>query len=166
MRERGPLFSSFLHALWSLAVAAALFSGFAHLPLAYRYGLIDTWNTSPTVVHYWAAAAVLLLGSYAGVVWYGESGRRFRLGAWGRLRVTLVLLLAATGIILLLHNLEDTSVYGGAYAACKLGHLACAALFAFFLLLRCCLRLTGRGRCVLPLPRGGRRGGRTAPPRS
>ena len=76
-----------------------------------------------------------------------------------------MLLLAVTGIILILHNLEDTSVYGGAYAACKLGHLACAALFALFLLLRCCLRLTGRGRCVLPLPRDGGRG-RSAPPRS
>lgn len=165
MRERGPLFSSFLLVLWSLAVAAALLSGFAHLPLAYRYGLIDTWNTSPTVIHYWAAASMLLLGSYVGVVWYGESGRRFRLSVWGRLRVILVLLLAVTGIILILHNLEDTSVYGGAYAACKLGHLACAALFALFLLLRCCLRLTGRGRCVLPLPRDGRRG-RSAPPLS
>lgn len=166
MRERGPLFSSFLRALWSLAVAVALLSGFAHLPLAYRYGLIDTWNTSPTVIHYWAAAAVLLLGSYAAVVWYGESGRRFRLSAWGRLRVILVLLLAVTGIILILHNLEDTSVYGGAYAACKLGHLACAALLALFLLLRGCLRLTGRGRCVLPLPRDGRGGRRTRAPLS
>ena len=119
MRERGPLFSSFFLVLWDLAVAAALFSGFAHLPLAYRYGLIDTWNTSPTVIHYWAAA-LLLLGSYAGVVWQGESGRRFRLAVWGRLRVALVILLAVTGIILILHNLEDTSVYGGAYAACKL----------------------------------------------
>lgn len=164
MRERGPLFSSFFLVLWDLAVAAALFSGFAHLPLAYRYGLIDTWNTSPTVIHYWAAA-LLLLGSYAGVVWQGESGRRFRLAVWGRLRVALVILLAVTGIILILHNLEDTSVYGGAYAACKLGHLACAALFTLFLLIRCCLRLTGRGRCVLPLPRDGR-GGRSAAPRS
>lgn len=165
MRERGPLFSSFFLVLWDLAVAAALFSGFAHLPLAYRYGLIDTWNTSPTVIHYWAAAALLLLGSYAGVVWQGENGRRFRLAVWGRLRVALVILLAVTGIILILHNLEDTSVYGGAYAACKLGHLACAALFTLFLLIRCCLRLTGRGRCVLPLPRDGRRG-RSAPPLS
>ena len=164
MRERGPRCSSFFLVLWDLAVAAALFSGFAHLPLAYRYGLIDTWNTSPTVIHYWAAA-LLLLGSYAGVVWQGESGRRFRLAVWGRLRVALVILLAVTGIILILHNLEDTSVYGGAYAACKLGHLACAALFTLFLLIRCCLRLTGRGRCVLPLPRDGRRG-RSAPPRS
>lgn len=166
MRERGPLFSSFFLVLWNLAVAAALFSGFAHLPLAYRYGLIDTWNTSPTVIHYWAAAAVLLLGSYAGVVWRGESGRRFRLAAWGRLRVALVFLLAVTGIILILHNLEDVSVYGGAYAVCKLGHLACAALFALFLLIRCCLRLAGRGRCVLPRSGSGAGGRRTAAPRS
>lgn len=152
MRERGPLFSSFIILLWDVAVIAALLSGLAHLPLAYRYGLIDTWNTSPTVVHYWAAAALLLLAAYAGVIWFGESGGRFRLSGWGRLRVVLVTLLAVSGILLILHNLEDVSLYGAFYPVCKLGHLACAVLFAFFLLLRGILRLLGRGRCVVPLP--------------
>lgn len=156
MRDRGPLFSSFILLVWDAAVLAALVSGLAHLPVAYRYGLIDTWDTSPTVIHYWAAAAMLLLAAYAGVIWFGESAGRFRLSRWGRLRVVLVTLLAVSGLLLILHNLEDMSLYGATYAVCKLGHLACALLFAFFLLLRGCMRLFGRGRCVLPL-QGGRR---------
>lgn len=152
MKDRGPLFSSFILMVWDVAVLAALLSGLAHLPMAYRYGLIDTWDTSPTVIHYWSAAALLLLAAYAGVIWFGESGGRFRLSGWGRLRVVLVSLLGVSGILLILHNLEDMSLYGAFYAVCKLGHLACALLFAFFLLLRGCMRLLGRGRCVLRLP--------------
>ena len=131
-------------------------SGLAHLPVAYRYGFIDTWDTSPTVIHYWSAAAMLLLAAYAGVIWFGESAGRFRLSRWGRLRVVLVTLLAVSGLLLILHNLEEVSLYGATYAICKLGHLACALLFAFFLLLRGCMRLLGRGRCVQPL-QGARR---------
>ena len=157
MKERGPLFSSFIVLVWDIAIIAALLSGFAHLPVAYRYGLIDTWNTSPTVVHYWAAAGLLLLGAYTGVIWFGESAGRFRLSRWGRLRVILVTLLGVSGLLLVLHNLEDVSIHGGAYAVCKLGHLACAVLFAVFLVIRGCLRLAGRGRCILPLERERRR---------
>ena len=156
MKDRGPLFSSFILLVWDAAVLTALVSGLAHLPVAYRYGLIDTWDTSPTVIHYWSAAAMLLLAAYAGVIWFGESGGRFCLSRWGRLRVVLVTLLAVSGLLLILHNLEDVSLYGATYAVCKLGHLACALLFAFFLLLRGCMRLLGLGRCVLPL-QGGRR---------
>lgn len=152
MKERVPLFSAFILILWNLAVLTALLSGFAHLPIAYRYGLIDTWNISPTVVHYWSAAALLLLGSYAGVVWLGEAQGRFRLSRWGRLRVLLVSLLSLSGLVLILHNLKDVSIYGGAYAACKLGHLALALMFAFFLLVRCLMHIWGRGRCILPQP--------------
>ena len=151
MRERGPLFSSFVIILWNLAVLAALLSGFAHLPIAYRYGIIDTWNTSPTVVHYWAAAALLLLGAYAGIVWAGSADGRFRLSRWGRLRVVLVSLLSLSGLLLILHNLEEVSIFGAFYAACKLGHLALAFLFAFFLLVRGLMHLWGKGRCILPL---------------
>ena len=153
MKDRGPLFSSFILAVWNVAVLAALLSGLAHLPVAYRYGLIDTWDTSPTVIHYWSAAALLLLAAYAGVIWFGESAGRFRLSGWGRLRCLLITLLAVSGLLLILHNLEDMSLYGAFYAVCKLGHLACGVLFAFFLLLRGCLRLLGRGRCVVPLRR-------------
>ena len=157
MKDRGPLFSAFILFLWNVAVLTALLSGFAHLPVAYRYGLIDTWNTSPTVIHYWAAAALLLLAAYAGVIWFGESAGRFRLSRWGRLRCLLVTLLGLSGLILILHNLDDISIYGAAYAGFKLCHLFCAVLFAVFLLIRGCLRLFGRGRCVLPLPGGRRR---------
>ena len=151
MKDRGPLFSSFILFLWNAAVLTALVSGFAHLPVAYRYGLIDTWNTSPTVIHYWAAAALLFLAAYAGVIWFGESGGRFRLSGWGRLRCLLVTLLGVSGLLLILHNLEDVSIYGAAYAVCKLCHLGCALVFAVFLLVRGCLGLMGRGRCVVPL---------------
>ena len=157
MKDSGPLFSSFILMLWDAAVLVALVSGLAHLPVAYRYGLIDTWDTSPTVIHYWSAAAILLLAAYAGLVWFAESGGRFYLSRWGRLRVALVTLLAVSGILLVLHNLEDVSLFGAVYAVCKLGHLACALIFAFFLLLRGCMRLLGRGRCVLPIPGSRRR---------
>ena len=157
MKERGPLFSALIILLWDMATVAAILSGFAHLPVAYRYGIIDTWNTSPTVVHYWAAAGLLFLSVYAGVIWFGESAGRFRLSRWGWLRVILVVLLCVSGLLLVLHNLEEVSIHGGVYAVCKLGHLACAALFTVFLVIRCWLRLAGRGRCVLPVAQERRR---------
>lgn len=157
MKERDSLFSAFVHFLWGAAVAAALISGLAHLPLAYRYGLIDTWNTSPTLIHYWAAAALLFLCAYVSVVWFASGRRRCRLTVWGRARALLVAVLVVSGLVLVLHNLQNFSIHGAAYAGFKLAHLASGVLLLLFLIARFSARALGRGRCCVPRqrPRGG-----------
>ena len=142
---------------------AAIVSGLAHLPFAFRYGLINTWRASPTVAHYWSAAALLLLGTYAAVVW-GALGRKdYALTRWGGLRVALLLVLAVTGLLLILHNLPGFSVYGATYAVIKLSHLLCALALPLLLLVHGCLRLLGRGRWVRLLPTARRRESREIP---
>ncbi len=157
MKEEPCLFSAFFKLLWLAAMLAAIVSGLAHLPFAFRYGLINSWRASPTVAHYWSAAALLLLGAYAAVVWRAAGRRNFALTRWGGLRVALLVVLAVTGLLLVLHNLQGFSVYGGAYAVIKLSHLFCALALPLLLLVHCCLRFLGRGLWVRPLSTGRRR---------
>lgn len=79
MKEEPCLFSAFFKLLWMAAMLAAIVSGLAHLPFAFRYGLINSWRASPTVAHYWSAAALLLLGTYAAAVWLAAGRRRYAL---------------------------------------------------------------------------------------
>ncbi|WP_288230043.1 FeS-binding protein [uncultured Desulfovibrio sp.] len=159
MKEEPCLFSAFFKLLWVAAMLAAIVSGLAHLPFAFRYGLINSWRASPTVAHYWSAAALLLLGTYAAVVWLAAGRRRYALTCLGGLRVTLLVVLAVTGLLLVLHNLPGFSMYGGAYAVIKLSHLFCALALPLLLLLHYCLRLLGRGLWVRPLSKVRRRSG-------
>lgn len=130
MTQRPRLFSSFFNLLWFAAVLAAVLSGLAHLPVAYRYGIMHIWRSSPTVTHYWSAAALLLLGAYAAVVWWRLGRREYALTRFGLVRVIFLGFLGVSGIVLILHNLPGFSVYGSTYALIKLGHLFCAlALF-------------------------------------
>lgn len=130
MTQRPRLFSNFFNILWLAAVLAAVLSGLAHLPVAYRYGIMHIWRSSPTVAHYWSAAALLLLGSYATAVWWRLGRREYALTRFGLVRVVFLGFLAVSGLLLILHNLPGFSVYGSTYAVIKLGHLFCAlALF-------------------------------------
>lgn len=160
MKEEPRLFSVFFKLLWAAAMLAAIVSGLAHLPFAFRYGLVHSWRASPTVAHYWSAAALLLLGTYAAVVWRAAGRRRYALTRWGGLRVALLTTLAVTGLLLALHNLPGFSIYGVAYAAIKLAHLLCALLLPLLLLAHAALRLLGRGRWVRALPGARGRAGR------
>ncbi|MGE9985448.1 FeS-binding protein [Desulfovibrio sp. SGI.169] len=152
MKEEPRLFSAFFTLLWAVVMLAAIVSGLAHLPFAFRYGLVSSWRAAPTLAHYWSAAALLLLGAYAAVVWWAAGRRRYALTRWGGLRVALLTALAATGLLLVLHNLPGFSIYGLAYAAIKLGHLLCALLLSLLLFAHFALRILGRGRWVRPLP--------------
>ena len=163
MKEDPRLFSAFFKLLWAACMLAAIVSGLAHLPFAFRYGLINTWRASPTVAHYWSAAALLLLGTYAAVVWCALGRRDYALPPWGGLRVALLLVLAVTGLLLILHNLPGFSVYGATYAVIKLGHLFCALALPLLLFVHGCLRLLGRGRWVRLLPAAHRRKSRGLP---
>ena len=152
MKEEPCLFSVFFRLFWGAAMLTAIVSGLAHLPFAFRYGLVHAWRASTTVAHYWSAAALLMLGTYATVVWRAVGRRRYALTRWGVLRVALLAALAVTGLLLALHNLPGFSVYGLTYAAIKLGHLLCALLLPLLLLVHSILRLLGRGRWLRPLP--------------
>lgn len=82
------------------------------------------------MAHYWSAAALLLLGTYAAVVWWRLGRREYALTRFGLVRVIFLGLLAVSGLLLILHNLPGFSVYGSTYAMIKLGHLFFAlALF-------------------------------------
>ena len=145
MKSRPCLFSPVFGALWLCSMVAAVLSGLAHLPLAWRYGLIP-WNGKATVVHYWAAAALLLLGTYACMVWWARGRRLYSLTRCGRVRGVFLGLLAASGLALVLHNLPDFSVYGVAYSIIKIGHLVCAlALLPVFAFQWCARAVGGYG---------------------
>ena len=62
--ERRPLFGFLFRLLWRISVVWAVVSGFAHLPVIYRYAeeafpWLRPAAYSGTVAHYWAAAAML-----------------------------------------------------------------------------------------------------------
>lgn len=72
--DRRPLFGFLFRLLWRISVVWAVVSGFAHLPVIYRYAeaalpWLRPAAYSGTVAHYWAAAAMLCLTSYAAIVW-------------------------------------------------------------------------------------------------
>ncbi|WP_165067483.1 FeS-binding protein [Desulfovibrio sp. ZJ200] len=142
MTQRPRLFSSFFNLLWFAAVLAAVLSGLAHLPVAHRCGIMPVWRSSPTVAHYWSAAALLLLGAYAAVVWWRLGRREYALTRFGLVRAILLGFLGISGIVLILHNLPGFSVYDSTYALIKLGHLFC--VLALFPLV--CMRLLLRGQ--------------------
>lgn len=150
-RHEKHLFSGFFRLLWLASMLAAVLSGLAHLPFAFRYGLIQGWRASPTVAHYWSAAALLLLGSYALVVWWRLGRREFALTRCGLARVIFLSILAVSGLLLTLHNLPGFSMYGGTYAFIKLGHLFCALALLPLMLQYLALRLLGRNAWLTPM---------------
>ena len=115
--ERRPLFGFLFRLLWRISVVWAVVSGFAHLPVIYRYaeGLFPWLRPaaySGTVAHYWAAAAMLCLTSYAAIVWLLRGTRSYSLTPFGMLRLVLLALLMLSGLGLILHNFQDFSFYG------------------------------------------------------
>ena len=139
--ERRPLFGFPFRLLWRLSVAWAAVSGFAHLPLIFRY--LEGWFPrlhpiceSGAVPHYWAAAAMLCLASYAGIVWLVRGTRSYSLTFFGMLRLVLLALLMLSGLGLLLHNLQDFTFYGPVYTLIKHTHLGCALFWALLVLVR------------------------------
>ena len=133
--ERRPLFGFFFRLLWRISVVWAVVSGFAHLPVIYRYAeaalpWLRPAAYSGTVAHYWAAAAMLCLTSYAAIVWLVRGSRSYSLTPFGMLRLVLLALLMLSGLGLILHNFQDFSFYGPVYTLIKHGHLGCALLWA------------------------------------
>ena len=96
--ERRPLFGFLFRLLWRISVVWAVVSGFAHLPVIYRYAeaalpWLRPAAYSGTVAHYWAAAAMLCLTSYAAIVWLVRGTRSYSLTPFGMLRLVLLALL-------------------------------------------------------------------------
>ena len=115
--ERRPLFGFLFRLLWRISVVWAVVSGFAHLPVIYRYAeaalpWLRPAAYSGTVAHYWAAAAMLCLTSYAAIVWLVRGTRSYSLTPFGMLRLVLLALLMLSGLGLILHNFQDFSFYG------------------------------------------------------
>lgn len=139
--DRAPLFGVLFQLLWWLSVTGAVISGFAHLPVLYRYAGISIPGLRPmvaasTVAHYWAAAAMLCLASHAALVWLVRGRRRYSLTIFGLVRLPLLVLLMLSGLGLLLHNFQDFSFYGPVYTFIKHLHLLCALLWALLVLMR------------------------------
>ena len=139
--ERRPLFGFLFRLLWRISVVWAVVSGFAHLPVIYRFAeaalpWLRPAAYSGTVAHYWAAAAMLCLTSYAAIVWLVRGSRSYSLTPFGMLRLVLLALLMLSGLGLILHNFQDFSFYGPVYTLIKHGHLGCALLWALLVLVR------------------------------
>lgn len=139
--ERRPLFGFLFRLLWRISVVWAVVSGFAHLPVIYRYAeaalpWLRPAAYSGTVAHYWAAAAMLCLTSYAAIVWLVRGTRSYSLTPFGMLRLVLLALLMLSGLGLILHNCQDFSFYGPVYTLIKHCHLGCALLWALLVLVR------------------------------
>lgn len=139
--ERRPLFGFLFRLLWRISVVWAVASGFAHLPVIYRYAeealpWLRPAAYSGTVAHYWAAAAMLCLTSYAAIVWLVRGTRSYSLTPFGMLRLVLLALLMLSGLGLILHNFQDFSFYGPVYTLIKHCHLGCALLWALLVLVR------------------------------
>ncbi|MDY6233981.1 MAG: FeS-binding protein, partial [Desulfovibrio sp.] len=122
--ERRPLFGFLFRLLWRISVVWAVASGFAHLPVIYRYAeealpWLRPAAYSGTVAHYWAAAAMLCLTSYAAIVWLVRGTRSYSLTPFGMLRLVLLALLMLSGLGLILHNFQDFSFYGPVYTLIK-----------------------------------------------
>ena len=165
MSKQTVLFSSFFSLLWLTSMLCAVVSGFLHLPLAVRYGLVQSWYSSPSVAHYRSAAALLLLGTYALMIWRLQGHNRFCLTRCGLLRILLLSVLAVTGIALVVHNMPDYSIYGSSYTAIKLLHLASAIALLPLLIFRLCQgwrggygwlrpKEDGKGACLLLRSKG------------
>ena len=139
--ERRPLFGFLFRLLWRISVVWGVVSGFAHLPVIYRYAeaalpWLRPAAYSGTVAHYWAAAAMLCLTSYAAIVWLVRGTRSYSLTPFGMLRLVLLALLMLSGLGLILHNCQDFSFYGPVYTLIKHCHLGCALLWALLVLVR------------------------------
>lgn len=142
MRRRRWLFSTFFRWLWFFAVLCSLVTGLAHLPLGWHSSgpvalvfprpLLDR----PALCHYWAGALLLFLLAYAAVVWMVAGRKEYRLTAFGYSRLALLFLLCLSGLLLMLHNLADFSLYGALYPCVKLLHLAAALCFLPLVLVR------------------------------
>lgn len=142
MRPQRYLFSTFFRWLWMCVMLFSLATGLAHLPLGWHssglFGIaaLRPLLYKPTLWHYWANTALLLLLAYSFVVWVGEGRRRYRLTGFGYVRLLLLFLLCVTGLLLAWHNLVEFSLYGAAYSVVKLLHLAAALFFLPLLLVR------------------------------
>ncbi|MTJ91407.1 MAG: FeS-binding protein [Desulfovibrio sp.] len=126
MKRQPTLFSSFFSLLWFVSMLNAVWSGIAHLPLMSRYGLVHSANWSPSVWHYYSAAALLFLGTYAFTIWRLQGHSTYCLTRCGLMRVVLLIGLAVTGLALIVHNMPDYSLFDGVYAVVKMLHLTCA----------------------------------------
>lgn len=124
--------------LWLASMLSAVWSGLSHLPQVNRYGVIQSANWSPSVAHYYSAAALLFLGTYALTVWRLQGRSAYCLTRCGLMRIILLIGLAVTGLALIVHNMPDYSLYDGIYAAVKILHLACALALLPLLMYRLC----------------------------
>jgi len=143
VKNQPTLFSSVFGIFWLCSMLSAVWSGLTHLPQVGRYGLIHTTNWSPSVAHYYSAAALLFWGTYAFTVWRLQGRDSFCLTRCGLMRIILLLGLAITGLALIVHNMPDYSLYGSVYAFVKMLHLACALALLPLLIYRLCRRWTG-----------------------
>lgn len=145
---KGKLFSNVFLTLWAASLVVAVFSGLAHLPFTVRYGLTDWENRAP-LWHYYAAAALLMLGTYALIVWWSQGRKYLRLTRGGVLRAVLISSLILSGLILVLHNLPNVALFGMCYSVIKLCHLFCALILVPVLLVQVYFRLSGRSPCLV-----------------
>lgn len=142
-KKTTQLFSGLFCFFWTTALLTAVLSGLSHLPFAVRYGLVQT-DARSTIWHYYAATVLLMLGTYAVIIWWFRGRGVFSFTRCGAIRTALLVLLSFSGLLLMLHNLPDVALFERAYAAIKFCHLFSALLLVPILLMQGALWLAGK----------------------
>ena len=124
--------------MYLLTVFFITLSGFGQMPIFKRYYIADIpgleWLAKFYIthyIHYICAALIVGIASYTAADYLLLSGKKIRLTVTGYLRGTLIAGLIATGILLVIRNLEGYVFSHNLIIFLDLSHLALVMLFLF-----------------------------------
>jgi hypothetical protein len=154
--ENANIGQKLIHYVSSLAIFFLLLTGIAQMPIFKRYYIADIpglgWLAQFYVthyMHYMFAVLLLAVGTFL-VVDYLLWGRKTRsLGVADLVKTTILIIVATSGILLVIRNLQANPFTPGAVITLDLVHLGTAFLFTGITLAGWLLKLK-KGRARLP----------------
>ncbi len=124
--------------LYLLTILFITLSGFGQMPIFKRYYIADIpglgWLAKFYIthyIHYICAALIIGITSYVAADYLLLARKKLRLTVTGYLRVALIAGLMATGILLVIRNLEGYIFSHNLIIFLDLSHLALVMLFLF-----------------------------------
>ena len=128
--------SSFLRYGFLVALFLSALSGFAQMPIFKRYYIADipglAWLAhyyTTFKLHYISAAVVMAIGAYLVTSYLLNRRPSVRIGMWGYLRGGLLLLILATGVLLVFRNLPGYRFDPLVVVALDFSHLGLVVVF-------------------------------------
>jgi len=130
-----------LRVLFALCVAVLAVTGFGQMPIFKRYYLADLpglgWLAEYYVthtIHYIAAAVFLALVFYLATSYLRRWRPSLRITTWGSLRIVVIAVIAASGILRVLKNRPDVFLSPEAVFLIDLVHLGAVILWGLLAL--------------------------------